>query len=54
VRWLGHDSVLVFDYQSSGTIQALDVVGAERVAWLDAAHSMRLIRGFDGTDLLLG
>jgi hypothetical protein len=32
VRWVGHGSVLVFDFQSSGTIQAPDVGDPERVA----------------------
>ena len=54
MRWLGHGIVLVFDYESSGTIQALNAGLAERVAWLDATHSMRLIRRFDCTDLLFG
>jgi hypothetical protein len=32
VRWLGHGILLVFDYRSSGTIQALDVGERWRVS----------------------
>jgi hypothetical protein len=54
VRWVGHGSAFVFECQSSGTIQARDGADCERVAQLYAAHSMGLVRRFDGSDLLFG
>lgn len=52
VRWVGHRSVLVFDCQSSGTIQAPDGADRERVAQLNPAHCMGLVRRLDCTDLI--